>query len=198
MAGSFNNRSTSSGVELKVFTNPIVSSGFNSISNGVSYLALDTLIVAGSDSNQRIGRSIRILWVDISGSLVGGQTNSVADDDYNFVRISLQGLQGGLVWSSATYNVSSVLDPRNRPGLDHVYHDAYYTLVTPGKDSVGYINSVAAVRLHWNVNRVFTYTATTGGCNSPHELFLSMCSDSVGVPNPGFTNGSVCIYYTDA
>jgi hypothetical protein len=195
-SGSFNNRTSFNGTELKYF--PILlNTSFGAIGTTPSYSALETYIVAGTDSNQRIGRSIRILWVDVCGTLEGGQTSGVADDDYNLVRLSLQGAQNGLTWVG-NYTLDSVLDPRNRVGLDHVYGDYFYTLASPGKDTLGYLTAVATVRIHWNINRVFTYTGTTGQSNSPHELFFSAVSDSAAIPHPGFKNGTVTVFYTDA
>jgi hypothetical protein len=182
------------GKELKIASNSLITN-FSSISSAVAQIDLSTLITQGLDVYQRIGRDVHIHYVEFAGQLVGGQANVVLDDARNVVRLSLLYCNPGGV-TGANYNAGAVLDPRFMTGLEKVYYDELISLVTPGRDSTGYLPACAVVSRRIPVNRSLTWV--TNAWAQPNTLILAACSDSAAVPNPGFSSGALLIAYTDA
>jgi len=174
-----------------------LTTNFSSVSTAGQQYDIGSTIGQGLEIDQRIGRAIRAVKVSLTGTMVGGQTNSVTDDRRNTVRLCL--LLAESV-STFTYTVSDVLDPRLRPGLVRVLYDRVFELVTPGGDSTGYIPATKEMHLSIPINKIMTFGQAAAGAAaaSPYSLFLYVVSDSAGVPHPGFVDGNMVLSYTDA
>lgn len=173
--------------------------GFGSIGSGLARTALTSAIASGSDIvNQRVGRSIRVKRLCFRGQLLGGQTNSAADDPYNTVRLVV--CRGTPGFSISALTVSAAIDSRVAPnaGLLEVLYDKTVVLNVNAKDSTGYI----AVAKEWEFvvrcNILIEYGATAAGVPLNNELVIFAASDSVAVVNPGFSSSStVLVEYVD-
>jgi hypothetical protein len=194
--GIYNNRVMVRGSELK-YTAARLDTWFPSIPTGVINYDIPSLIASGATISTRIGRSIFATDLAINGVLAGGQTNTVADDAHNSVRIAVVSALTGLTWSAGTFNLSTILDPRQMVGLDHVYFDKVFTLVSPGRDSTGYLPALMNVCERIKIQRKFNYASDAATVCSPNDLYLIACSDSSVVPHPGFISGSFVFYFTD-
>jgi len=179
--------------ELKVF-NIALTSIFNSVSSSNSIYNCSAAISQGTDFNVRIGRAIRIRAIRISGSLIGGQSNVALDEQRNSFRVVV-GLVN--VGATFTFSVTDMFDPRTRSGLKKIYYDKTMLMLSPGRDSVGYMPSGRQIELRIPVNHEQLYTGSSGSTQTDDSLIVSMVSDSSTTPNPGFVNGQLIIEFED-
>lgn len=155
-----------------------------------------TFIPTGTTSLARVGTKIAITGFYLQGTLAGGQANSALDDRVNTVRMIL-----GL-WTSATPMATiGTANPLDAPLLKNLnsgglllrkYLDRRISLVSPGRDSTGYMTAQRLVKIYYRFRKpiVINYSASAVNRN----LVLSIVSDSSAVPSPGFTSG--CVYLT--
>lgn len=173
-----------------------LSSDFPSIGTACVYRNL-ALLGAGTDYYGRIGRRVHMHYVDLYGSVVGGQANSVADDPYNTVKMALI-LATPTFAPTTEWSVTTPLGPQQVPGLIRVLWTDTMVINTNAKDSTGYIAKGKFVKVRIPVNTTFEWTSTSDTTAANVGLFLVMCSDSVAVANPGFNSGYSLICFGDA
>lgn len=150
-------------------------------------------IQQGTEYNQRFGRKVIIDYVDILGTLVGGQNNSVADDPYNTVCMALVINAPG---SAPTgWDLASPLGPQVTAGLKKVLWMKRVVINTNAKDSTGYIANAKVIRVRVPVHESFEYVSTADTVATNQSLYLVMFSDSVAVTNPGFNSGFAMIAF---
>lgn len=169
-----------------------------SIGTSVSRFALTSSIAGGADISQRVGRRIRVKRVAWRGQLLGGQTNSVADDPYNAVRMTLVRCLPGATFTS--YTVSNAIDPRFSisAGLLEVLYDRTVVISTPAKDSTGYIPAALEWEFSVACDVTIEYGSAAAAAPINQELVIHMTSDSSAVVNPGFANtGTILVEYLD-
>lgn len=195
--GLFINQVMSRRTEQKWWLTDMVAN-FASVSTTPSTRDAVAYIVCGNDYNNRIGRTIHLNSLEFSGQLCGGQANSVTDENRNVFRLSVIECISGLTWSSGSYNVSTVLDPRIFGGIMRVLYDEVFTLVSPGRDTTGYLPAVVAVHRKVRLNKTVNFSLSTAVAPFPYTILIVACSDSGAVPHPGFTAGSAVTRYTDA
>jgi len=181
--------SLSAAGELKYYGYDMTGGAFPSVSTTVSTVALGALVAAGSGVNQRIGSTIIPKAIRVLGTIVGGQSNSVSDDNRNVVRLSL--ILGVVGTAPSGYTCNTILDPRFTTGVVRVLWDRVLVLQSPGKDSTGYMPSSKEVRVRVPI-RVgpLLYSGTAANTIKGQELYFCVVSDSSAIPNPGFVNGS--------
>lgn len=189
----------SKAVETK-FTTANTSTSFASISTNWSEVDL-TNIGQGVTATTRVGQEIDLRGVRINGVMVGGQTNVALDDNRNIVRIVLA------LWDTKTatpcqtngVTLSALLNNKvpSGTGLIKKYMDRIITLNSPGRDSTGYMPAQRYIKIYKRLARKIKYS-TTAGTTAQTKLVLSMLSDSVAVPNPGFVSGDLSVYFDDA
>lgn len=158
-----------------------------------------TFIPMGTSSLSRIGTKIMVTGIYLQGTLAGGQANSAVDDRVNTVRMIL-----GL-WTSATPMASiGAPNPLDAPLMKNFnsgglllrkFVDKRISLVSPGRDSTGYITAQRLVKLYYRFKKpiMINYSAATVN----RHLVLSLVSDSSAVPSPGFTSGYVYLTFKD-
>lgn len=153
----------------------------------------------GVNEGERIGNKIRVTAFQFYGVLSGGQTNSVLDDNRNFVRIVLCTATYPSPLLTAVQGVNSPIQRDSCNVLLRKYWDKVVTLDSPGRDSVGYMPPTKIVKYYKRFKKpIDIIFANTGAGTSGKFLTLSMISDSGAVPNPGFVQGFYKLHYEDA
>lgn len=152
-------------------------------------------IAAGADVNQRIGRRIRIRRIGFQGTLLGGQTNSAADDAFNSFRVIVYVCTPGLTLSGL--NPHQYLDPRYQSGLFQVLYDRTVVLRVNAKDSVGYIPAAKLWSFSLPVNIPVEYASTAVSAPVGRDIRMYAVSDSVAVVHPGFSAESTLLLEFD-
>ncbi len=147
----------------------------------------------GTEYYQRVGRRVVITHVDICGTLVGGQQNSIADDAYNTVCLALVINAPG---SAPTgWTLPTPIGPQLTAGVKKVLWTKRFVLNTNAKDSTGYIAKAALVSERIPVNEPFEYVSSADTAATNQSLYLVGMSDSVAVANPGFTSGYIMVAF---
>jgi len=184
------------GKEVKFVANSV---GWASLGLSPSRLPLLSAIAGGSDCfSQRIGRRIRVTKVRFRGQLLGAQTNSIADDPYNTVRVTLIRCVPGTVFTS--YTVSNAIDLRfsTSAGLLEVLYDRTVVLNVNAKDSTGYVAAAKEWEFIVDCNIVIDYGSAAAAAPINQELVLYAVSDSGAIANPGFSSASTyAVEYVD-
>lgn len=183
------------GYEVKFITNPMTAA-FASVSTTTSFIDITALIGAGTDYFNRVGRQITLSKLQVSGLLVGGQTNLAVDDSYNSFRITVAAGNTGMTWTP--YGLTQVLSADLVPGLDRVLYDRVFPLSSPGRDSTGYMKALKRIEINLDLPKIVTHFQTAAaGSQNGNTVYLVMVSDSVAVPNPGFVDGSWVLRFVD-
>jgi len=168
-----------------------------SISTAATTLDLTTAIIQGTGyASERIGNAIELVAVTIDGTLIGGQSNNVADDKYNEFRIILADgtpAMAGLLAPS----VESFTSPRTNPGVKKILYDRSISLASPGPDSVGYMPPVKDIKIFIPLSGTVEFTGAGAGTQGWRSITTCFVSDSAIGPNPGFSNGKQTLFYTD-
>lgn len=169
------------------------------MSTAVSRLALlDTIPVGADHFSQRVGRKIRVKRIVFRGLMLGGQTNSVADDPFDTMRVVVvRCLPSTTSLSLSTHNM---LDPRfsTNAGLLDVLYDRTVVIRVNAKDSTGYIPSAKYWQFSLDCDIPVCYGGTAAAAPVDQTIALFAVSDSAAVVNPGFSTDSVyCVEYTD-
>lgn len=151
-------------------------------------------------ASSRIGAKIHVKELIVEGTIVGGQTNVVADDKYNVFRVMvMEGVPTTLAASLVSYlTVGGYVAPQSYPGLIHVYKDVVVDLPSPSRDSTGYMPAMRHVKFRVPIGKDFTYTGVAGATVSGRTLLVTGISDSSAIPHPGFVAGSLTLIYSDA
>jgi hypothetical protein len=179
--------------EVKLIANNLTTLG--NLSTTTSDTNLSQLIAGGTDLTQRLGRQIRIKEFQLSGVLRGGQTNSIADDAFNTVRMVLYVAEQGTAITGL--QVSSLLDLRIYPGVNKVLFDRTYTLVVNSKDSTGYIPVLKELKIHQLMSHLQNYTGSAANTASGPQLHMAIVTDSSVPAYPVFTSGGYAIVFED-
>lgn len=192
-------------IEDKYYSRTLITN-FSSI--GSTYIEQDlTNIVRGDQPFQRIGSEVMIRSVQFIGTLVSGAQNTVADDRYNTVRCVLglynTAYAGLTPLTSSGFGGSGDtlqwINKKNCTLLNWKLWDKVTVLSTQGVDYVGVVPGIRLLKFYKKFKRpirIRFYDDNPGTKNQ--SLILSCVSDSVAVPNPGFTAGTVTIRYEDA
>lgn len=165
--------------------NPSVSIGLSAVR-----IPLTSAIACGTDMfSARIGRKIRVKRVFFRGVLLGAQTNSVADDPYNTVRIVVfRGTPATTM--TGTLTVTNPIDRRFYPGVLDLMYDCTRTLNVNAKDSTGYVAVAADWEFSIPCDIPIEYGSAAASAPINQEIVMQMVSDSAAVVNPGFSAAS--------
>lgn len=156
-----------------------------------------TSLVQGSDSiGNRIGRKIRLTGFHLDGVMMGGQVNGASDDAFNYVRLIVALNEEAVSLNGATDSRFPITKNYNSSGLIKKLVDKTIMLNVQGKNSTGYIPAGKHVVIHKKLNEVINYEGTGAGTADKH-LVLSLQSDSILVPSPGFVTGYYYITFED-
>lgn len=169
---------------------------FNSVSTTDAYQDMLANIVQGLDTfKNRIGNVIQTKTLEITGSLVGGQANSVTDDVRNIVRaIAFWGTPGLTITG---ISVSSLFGPDFQPGVRKVLFDKQFVLETLGKDSTGYLAAQKLITIKVPCPNSIRYYGTGVNTVTSESLYVMVVTDSSTIPNPGFASGQALVTYLD-
>jgi hypothetical protein len=147
--------------------------------------------------SNRIGNMIEPIAFELQAVLAGGQTNTALDDPYNTVRISAVWAAPGS--SFAAFSVSSILNERTFSGVQSVVFDKLYTLVSPGKDTTGYMPCYKRIKINARLDprHRICYTGPGTNTESGTTLLILYVSDSTISPHPGLQQGTGMFEYVD-
>lgn len=189
----------SRGTELK-FWPQNASTSFGSVSTAGTFLDLAALIAEGSECNQRVGRSIRAEFIDLDVTIEGGQSNLATDDSHNTVRVAV--VMGEPTAMSANLisfvGISTFLTTKSVQGLERIFYDKTFDLVTSGRDSTGYLPALHHLKVRVPVHRLLQYIGAAGNTISFRTIGVYMVSDSAVPSHPGLTYGNIVLSYVDA
>jgi len=172
---------------------------FGAVSTGGTLVDLYSTIAQGYDINQRNGRMIIPTGVTLSGPLVGGQSNVVADDRHNQFRIVfLEGYVGlGAGTLTGAWGITSPAEPRYAAGVIRVLKDMLISLTSPGPDSTGYMPVQVNVAVDVPYHKRVLFSSAAAGTTSGTTLYCYMISDSAAAPNPGFNSGTLSMSWIE-
>lgn len=157
-----------------------------------------TVIAQGSAQTNRVGDSFTVTKVGMYGVIAGGQSNLAADDNRNVVRIVVAEWDGRSATPLATNgaNMSDLIqsDETAGAGLVRLLYDKYIVLNSPGRDSTGYMPVQKAIRWNKKLQKVIKYASATQ-TTANTRIIISMISDSLVVPSPGFIYGRFVLKY---
>lgn len=176
---------------------------YSLIGNAWIELDLLSMLAQSITLNTRIGNTIRIKSIQVRGVLKQGSNGGVNDDAYNVTRICLTKIETTDLtpFTTAAYTIDSmILADSGCTGLKKVLYDKYITMQTcAGAPGVAMTPTVKSINIYkrfktpWKV----TFSNNNQGTNN-YRLFLSMISDSVAAPSPGFVCGYWKVVYEDA
>jgi len=192
-------------VELKRITPIPLTTSFTTISSAWTEVNFaDAITSNASDIGNRIGRKIAIRSFYLDGVLQGGQSNLSTDDRFNTVRFVVGLWRNTLPCASSGFDMSSMI---NQSGLSTTggvnlirkYRDFKVVLQSPGQDTTGYLPAVRKVRIYIKFRKpiVITFGSTNATTDQDKRLYLSVRSDSIAPPSPGFVNGSYTATWYD-
>lgn len=185
------------GDDLKFYLGGLPAS-FTAIGNTWAEFEPLQAIAAGDDAQNRHGRQIYVDRLEIRGTLVGAQSNSIGDDAYNTVRIvvaTYKGATAGAITplATASYALQVPLLQGVVP-VDKVYTDKTFVMNTNGLNSTGYVPVAKYIRLSIPIRRVFDFlNAFSNSCID--HLVISMISDSTAIPHVGFNSMQIIPYF---
>ena len=191
-------------VELRRLTPVALTTSMGSITTTWNEISLCDTIAVGADLNHRVARKIAVTSFYLDGVLSGGQSNLATDDRFNTIRFILGLWRSRVPCATEGLNISSMI---NKSGfgftggvsLIRKYRDFKVILSTPGADSTGYLPAVRKFKIYVKFRRPITisFPATTATTTQDKYLILSVISDSVAPPNPGFISGTYSISWFD-
>lgn len=152
---------------------------FGSILSTGTQLELTGLIAEGDGYYHRSGSKVRILGVRISGVMSPGDT-------VNVVRILMEQNDPS---KTLTHTIDSIVT-KLKGNTQKKYHDEYVTLSTTGDTAVRTYNR------YIKINKTVNYASTLG--QALEGIYLYMIGDSTAIPNPGFTVGSLEVFFKNA
>lgn len=171
--------------------------GMTSVGTSCVTADLGATIAVGADyTRNRLGRRVRAHQVILDGMIYGAQTNSVADDATNVVRVTLSVGRYGF---TPAWTVFSPLDVRSNVGLVSVIYDEKFIINTNAKDSTGYILKAVRLGVRPKFSQLLDWTGTAAAAPSDRSVFLTVVSDSSAVVNPGLSSNTyITLIYEDA
>lgn len=173
-----------------------LSPSWSSIGATVSYSRPLSNLASGADSHLRLGRRIRVKRIAFMGIFAGAQTNSVADDPYNTMRLMVMTSIPG--WTFTTYpSITTFIDPRYQPGLKRILYDQTRVLCTNAKDSTGYIAVAEPWSVSLDVDIPIEYASAAASSPTDQEVVICVTSDSGAVVNPGFHEPFILVEFVD-
>jgi hypothetical protein len=180
--------STVGRAELKYRAFSLLSS-FGSIGSSMTTVNLSSFVTPGTGADNRIGNAIWVKGVTIKGVLVGGQTGTALDDEYNSFRIAVLITQGaGAPYLTPPNNYVS----EETAGCE-IIAVKDFLLTSPNALTTGYQAATKVIDMFVPLNILVAYGSTTSkGVN------VAMISDSSTSPSPGFANGQCILTYIDA
>lgn len=177
---------------------------------------LDTILFPsqGGQSTQVVGRRYEIIGFKLFGTLAGGQTNTALDDKYNIVRMMAGIFDGDSVaftstqrWPVLSQGLTTPVSLRNpvypadgsTQPMRRKVKDKVVNLVPYGRDSTGYLPAIKNISFSHKFKKpiVVNYLNDGGTLRADKYLSIGMCSDSTGLPSPGFISGSLIWYWKD-
>lgn len=148
----------------------------------------------GTTGITRVGRKIRIKSFELYGILSAG-------DSSNCVRIALYTADVGTTLTAVDMDWKLARDRVGGGNLGTVYYDKFVPVqFTPYDGSAGTGVSqqkIVHIKKYFKNPIVVTY-ADDSTTTYNKTLFLSVISDSVAIPNPGFTRGYAIARFEDA
>lgn len=197
------NKAIRRNVEDKIFgSSPAITS--NTISNAWQEYSLTT-IPQSVGKVGRVGNQIRIKSFYLTGVMVGGQSNNALDDNRDTLRLIVglyEGKGGVTPLATAGNLINDIIrtDFNSAQGsLIKKYYDRFIILPSMGKDSTGYMPSVRKIKIYKKFKKPLLIQWSSDATIYPNKnLILSIISDSVAAPSPGFTQGFCYITYEDA
>lgn len=173
---------------------------FNSVPSAWVELKLNN-IATGTQANAFVGEHYRLKSVMFYGIIQTAANGGVADDAYNVFRIILALWDPWATDAPLTDIGAGINEPAMRkithPHLLKRYVDKTF-VITGQQDDVGYIPGFKKVRYYKRFKGAgLKFNIGQAGSFDEKKLILSMCSDSVGVPNPGFVTGHWRIKWKD-
>jgi hypothetical protein len=154
-------------------------------------------VIPGSGTSQRIGRLITVKRVTANFQLQGGQANGVLDDRNNLVRIMI--CTGARALTAANFSSWTIItnrDIRYSFNTFAILYDKRISLVSPGRDSTGYMPALQEISLNIRLNLRVAYAADAAG-SEDIGIYLVAVSDSAAAPNPFIANGAAYVEYLD-
>lgn len=133
----------------------------------------------------------------IAGTLVGGQSNIVTDDQRNTVRIAV--VKAPYSWTpSGLFNLIAASDERVLQ-VNRILFDKTFLLMSPGRDGTGYMPSGAQLDIDIPLSGKIIFNSASAASDIGDVFFIVMVSDSTVNPNPGFVsgNGSATLQWTE-
>lgn len=179
--------------EVKWRSRPLTTS-FGSIGSSTIYFNF-TPLSQGTEMTQRVGRHVFARYIDILGTLTGGQNNTVGDDVYNTINMAVCIVSPG--FSDSSWSVNGPIGPEQIPGVQKVLWLERRVINAPARDLVGYVAHSVSVSVRVPLNVVLSYTASGEVAAANVGLAILMCSDSVAVSHPGFTSGYFLLAFDD-
>jgi len=180
-----------------------VTYGFPSVGNAWTERELN-LVAAGTESNQRTGRRIKLKSLEIKGTLAAGASGNVLDDPYNNMRIviGLYDESTPLTTGSATMFLPIMRTLGTNGSLIKKYLDKFVALnvtSTEKGQGDGYAPQCKTFKFYkkWKKGIFIDYIGTDAD-DGTKFLYMSCISDSAAVPNPGFVTGYILLKYEDA
>jgi len=175
------------GVNATNYSEVNVVTNYSSIGSAAWIVNDVVQIAAGTGEQERNRSAIKVGTIHFNGTLVGGQSNSVADDAYNTVRVMIVRASESLV--AADWNAVSLNDPPLRiafPKIREILSDKRYVISSYGPDSVGYMVRAMDTKCTVPVNDTFYWYTSAATTHENESIFLCMRSDSGVAPNPGY------------
>lgn len=170
---------------------------FQTVSTAGKTINFGKGLVQGTNYNQRVGDKINIVGYQFYGQLQGGQSNLATDEKTNYVRIMIMSTQQGAS-PTPLPNFDLPINRQTVPNVMKVYIDRMISLQTPGRDSTGYLPATRMVKFNVKLRKPFVIKFPQSGSTTPVvDLICWAVSDSSVVPNPGFLNGWLRVFYTD-
>lgn len=159
-----------------------------------------TDIAQGTGNNQRLGNKITLTGYGIRGILEGGQTNTALDDNSNIVRliVALWDSDTAMPLNDNSVTLGSTILKTSTfgKGLIKKLVDRTIDLRVYSLDSTGYLPASKQIRKYVRLNETIYYPGNAGRANK--KLIVGLLSDSMAIPNPGFTHGNQTIYWKDS
>lgn len=158
-----------------------------------------------------IGKKYALVGIRLTGTLVGGQSNLGTDDQWNHVRIVACEMTGAarnipvnmptLTWGIKTpIRLKSPVMPSDGTTvyIKRKLFDKTYKIVSPGRDSLGYMQGTREVSIYKRFKRPLVLEYETNGQANPTS-YVQVCfvSDSLAVPSPGFASGVLEFFWKD-
>lgn len=138
--------------------------------------------------------------IDLDVSIEGGQSNLATDDSHNTVRLSIVMGEPGTMAANmlANVGVSTFLTTKSVQGLERVFFDRVLDLITPGRDSTGYLPAIKHLKVRVPIRHLLQYIGALGSTISFRTVGVFMVSDSSVPSHPGLTYGNLTMSYVDA